>query len=104
MNTTSLTYVINQTAFHCTPTEDGRYVWSTLDETCRAGAMPGTRKYWASCQGLVLGRDYSTLARAMRASVNFKSLMGVRRCEPVDALRGPSSNEAGLAFEMQEAA
>ena len=104
MNTTSLTYVINQTAFHCAPTEDGRYVWSTLDETCRAGAIPGTRKYWASCQGLVLGRDYSTLARAMRASVNFKSLMGVRRGSPRETLLRPSANEAGLSFEMQEAA
>ena len=80
---TNLSFTINNTVFHLVPVEE-RFEWHTSDGQCRIGSNLTGRlnSYWARCGDLLVGREYRTLGRAMRAASHFSELMGVRRATP----------------------
>lgn len=103
MTQNNLTYVINRCVFRCSSTTAGRFTWSTDDGTCRAGSVAGTRRYWARCGGMVLGRKFPSLQAALIAAVKFKGLMGVRPMQIADAPGRPSAHAQGALFERMAA-
>ena len=106
----AITFSIADTQFRCVAvTDTGHhdrrgYQWLSDDGVCRVGRNHGRETYWASCRGVTVGTQYRTLRRAMLACVQFRGLLGVRRCEPADALRGPSSRAPGALFDLEVAA
>lgn len=95
---TNLSFTVGHATFHLTPNGD-RLEWHTLDRQCRCGGNPGRLTYWATCSGIVIGKDFRTLGRAMRAAANFKELLGVRRSADLDPAGRPSASESGLVFD-----